>query len=986
MRSVLSAEDIIACYSQLSEEQKARIAAIIQSPSELAELSSSVSEAALALIEEVELLRVLDLGEREALAGRLMEVTFSEGAFMVQEGAQENCMFLIAEGTAEVRATVEGSNITKQVALLGAGDFFGEMALLTGDPRKASVIARTPVLCYRLAKEDFDEIFRGRPEIIDGMAAMLARRLFELRAVREEKGGLLELLPEDERAGLVARLRETSFAPGTIIVQQGSRERWMGIMIGGKAEVRAQNQETGVSRKVAVLQAGEFFGEMSLLSDEPRTATIIALTRVNCHVIDGDAFEAYSRDFPDVANRIEQIRNDRSVELSSVRSRMDSDAQQQQLRATETRLARRMRRFFSLDLPAKRAGRVLTAPQPRLAKGRLLFEWPTPSGLDKPLHNMYLELWHRDVIEVFLGCATTARDGAFEVWYDPTDIGGEVNLELRVFEDHHTYTRQGEVQHARHLVLTVPGAESVSEDVHDFGEARVPYWEYDPGNPMPRALIMEQGNPPQSYSPGRTMMMLKLVAPIEVIKQRHLVEYRLTGTGPSLDKIQKAYPENLTRRLERERPGYTRSDEYFGERMLNGMSASVFDRDESHPGRYRIYHHWNSYEQDGVHALPNVDMRFEVHNERMFPVQITLHMRQPGATEANAPTEKLTFRPQDGDRWLQAKRIARVSGALVAELDNHLVTTHLNTEQYAIAAYRNLRKNPLRYLLFPHLKEVVLIDHSADSFLLGPTGYVTRASALTDESSGLRIRQVMGTLDWKNWRPLKPVCEAHTYAKAANLFWKVLGEYVDEFFEQHADAIADHWYEVHMFSQELVEHSAPDFLCRFLGSTVAGRPAADRSWFTTEERMDLSVPRYVVNGVPRAVQPVTLSDISNAADIENMKQVCRYAIFHATFKHTWANARQYDDGGEILYNCLGLRYGENGVFGPESDESIAPPPDRATELLWISCMLSRAVYGYITRNEDRDIDPAFVDLLERHREEFAAIGLDIDSIQSRTNI
>src|SRR5690606_31331374 len=113
---------------------------------------------------------------------------------------------------------------------------------------------------------------------------------------------------------------------------------------------------------------------------------------------------------------------------------------------------------------------------------------------------------------------------------------------------------------------------------------------------------------------------------------------------------------------------------------------------------------------------------------------------------------------------------------------------------------------------------------------------------------------------------------------------------------------------------------------------------------------------------------------------------CRYTIHHATFKHTWANARQYDDGGEIGYNALGVRYGKNGVFGPESDHDIAPPPDRATELLWISCMLSRSVYGYITRNEDRDIHPAFVDLLERYREDFAALDVDIDTIQSRTNI
>ena len=99
-----------------------------------------------------------------------------------------------------------------------------------------------------------------------------------------------------------------------------------------------------------------------------------------------------------------------------------------------------------------------------------------------------------------------------------------------------------------------------------------------------------------------------------------------------------------------------------------------------------------------------------------------------------------------------------------------------------------------------------------------------------------------------------------------------------------------------------------------------------------------------------------------------------------------SNSKQFDDGGEILYNCLGLRYGDNGVFVPESDHSIAPPPDQSTELLWISYMLSKAVYGYVMKNEDNDIDPAFPELLEKRRSDFARLDFDIETIQSRTNI
>lgn len=979
MSPVLSAQELLERYAQLPDDAKARLSAQLAGEASLA--------ARLALLERVELLRPLDEPHRRALAQRMEAVAHAPGDFVVREGDRDTCLYLIESGEAEVRTTVDGSNVTRAVARLGPGDVFGEMALFTGEPRRGSVLARTPLHTQRLAKADFDGILRDRPDVTDAFAALLARRLVELQAVRAARLSLLEGFPAEERDALFACLREVTWAPGATVVAQGAADDWMGFLISGEAEVRVTEPGNPASRPVAVLQGGDVFGEMSLLTGEPRAATIVARTPLLGYQLDRATFAACCEAHPGVRVRVEAMVAERRRTLQAVRTGLREDARQQALRVAETRLRRRIRRFFALDRPAARAEALRVEAGPRVAAGRLLFEYQTPGGRDKPLHHMYVELWHRDVVEVFLGCATTARDGTFEVWYDASDFPGGVTPELRVCEHRHAYTPEGALHLEHAPVYTQVGERRVTAPRHDFGDVRVPYWEYDPATPLPRALIVEQGDPPQEYSPGRSLKMLKVVAPLEVAKRRHLLELKLSGGArPSLDKVQRDYPDNLTIRLERERPGYTRSDEYFGERMLNGMCATVLDRDEQNPDEFRLYHHWNSYEHDGVHAAPNVDMRFALRDGRLLPVRITLGLRQPGVTEPNAPVERITCTPADGERWMQAKRIARASAALASEMDNHFATTHVNTEQYAIAAYRNLRRNPVRYLLFPHIKEVVLINHSSDSFLLGPTGFVTRAAALTADAWQQRIGQVLGTLDWKHWRPIRPICAGHRYAHVANLFWDVLGEYVDEFFDQHAEGIAEHWFEVHAFSEELVEHSVPDFLCRFLTKNAAGRPPEARAWFSPEERMDIDVPRHVVHGVARAVRPVTLSETASAADMENLKQVCRYVIHHATFKHTWANALQYDDGGEVLYNALGLRYGDHGIFAPESDHSIAPPPDRASEQLWISRMLSYAVHGYIMRNEDRDIHPALLECLERRRADFAAHGFDIDIIQSRTNI
>ncbi len=123
-------------------------------------------------------------------------------------------------------------------------------------------------------------------------------------------------------------------------------------------------------------------------------------------------------------------------------------------------------------------------------------------------------------------------------------------------------------------------------------------------------------------------------------------------------------------------------------------------------------------------------------------------------------------------------------------------------------------------------------------------------------------------------------------------------------------------------------------------------------------------------------------------DWQNLKDACRYIIMQGTYMHTWINEHQYDDLGEVRYSCGGLRFGDrpSGIMAPESDNDIAPDLTRSTQMVWFTNFLSRTEYGFITRNEERDVDPLLIRLLEERREEFKALEVDIDAIESRTNI
>jgi small-conductance mechanosensitive channel/CRP-like cAMP-binding protein len=158
-------------------------------------------------IGKVELFRSLSDEEKQQLAKRLRSTPFVRGEAMTRQGNQAHWLYLIIEGEAEVGITIDGKS--ERVALLGAGDYFGEMGLMTGEPRTATIVALTDVRCYRLDKEAFEGILRGRPEIAEDISHTLAKRRVELQAIRESlTEEILHQRMQHTQNALLQRMRE----------------------------------------------------------------------------------------------------------------------------------------------------------------------------------------------------------------------------------------------------------------------------------------------------------------------------------------------------------------------------------------------------------------------------------------------------------------------------------------------------------------------------------------------------------------------------------------------------------------------------------------------------------------------------------------------------------------------------------------------------------------------------------------------------------
>lgn len=597
-----------------------------------------------------------------------------------------------------------------------------------------------------------------------------------------------------------------------------------------------------------------------------------------------------------------------------------------------------------------------------------------------PIPNLSLELWDRDPFgsKDYLGCGATDQTGKFEILYDPKAAGfGEApDLELRLFDPPQTVFIDGKKSQVRNLIEVINGSDNVTDD-YDFGVVQLLYYEYDPEYTLFSYSLPESIR--HDFTPEALSRTMQSVAKYGQIMDGLIQKNYRNPQEPSYDEIQKSFPETLTLILEKDRKGYTRSDEFFGERMLNGFNPVIFKKDKNNPSLYTTAFNGDKLTLTGKIDLPNYKVKFELKDGKLLPVEITLQFRQDNSLQPNPPLKApQSYTPADGKKWLQAKRVVRATHlGVLGEVKAHLAQCHFNIEQYAIAFFRNIRKNPIRGFLYPHIKEVVHINKFGRKILMDPKeGFFAKLEPMIINPDMLQwVRTSMGTYDWTGWQPRKPLCEGHTFAKLGNLYWDILTTYVDSFFVANQEEIAYNWSEILNFSNELVKNSVP-----YLPLSMEQVDDGD-AWYDLNEIEHSSNPRQEVNGELKAIRPITISPQPTEQDIANLKQVCKYVIYQCTFWHSWVHNEHNPEFGELKYGDLL----SNGSMGDEDDESVLPGRDVASIILAVSHMLTNFKYGYILKNEDGDVPPELIKLIQSKKAEFEKLGFDLTTLRSRLN-
>jgi small-conductance mechanosensitive channel/CRP-like cAMP-binding protein len=138
------------------------------------------------------------------LAARVRKEAYGRGEKVVREGEQGADLFVVERG--QLAVMVDGGAGSREIARLAPGDFFGEMSLMTGEPRRATVVALGDVEAVRVDRDSFREVLARDPRVVDEIGSVLAERQAALDADAAAAAGRPQPPAERSRA-LVGRIR-----------------------------------------------------------------------------------------------------------------------------------------------------------------------------------------------------------------------------------------------------------------------------------------------------------------------------------------------------------------------------------------------------------------------------------------------------------------------------------------------------------------------------------------------------------------------------------------------------------------------------------------------------------------------------------------------------------------------------------------------------------------------------------------------------------
>jgi len=269
---------------------------------------------------------------KKGLLGTLFKYElFEAGAVVFREGEVGHKFYLIVDGKVSVTAHTASSNEPLELETLSSGQWFGEMSLLLHTPRSATITAKVTTLVLSLTADTFRRFLEIAPELTSSFKILATSRT----ANTLKKFKFFNNVKENRawsKLELLASLMEYEvFEAHQEVFHKGSNADRFYIVAKGAVDVclDSKSDDPVQKQKIDHLEEGSYFGEIALLEETERTATVVCTTQTVLLTISIQKFRKFLQVAPELKIVIDSMIHRRKRTLSrGCNDQFDLDADQ----------------------------------------------------------------------------------------------------------------------------------------------------------------------------------------------------------------------------------------------------------------------------------------------------------------------------------------------------------------------------------------------------------------------------------------------------------------------------------------------------------------------------------------------------------------------------------------------------------------------------------------------------------------------------------
>ena len=276
----------------------------------LKQLTSIMGEGMVTCLKKIKFFDTIDGWKLELLANLFQYEVHQEGDVVFEEGDKERDLYVISQGSvavtrnrgkddSEVKETKSESKAAGDdrvhVTDLKSGDFFGELALVMDMPRSAAITCKEKCLLLKLSEKGFKNFLSIVPSFKETFQEIGKARTTQV--FKKMKIPFFDAIPDNRMHELAQISTIKTYSPGDVVFSENDVGNSFYVNISGVLTVLKANEE-GEAVAVGKILSGSYFGEIALVTNSPRTATIKCKTKCVLLSITKDNFEQFFQEDP----------------------------------------------------------------------------------------------------------------------------------------------------------------------------------------------------------------------------------------------------------------------------------------------------------------------------------------------------------------------------------------------------------------------------------------------------------------------------------------------------------------------------------------------------------------------------------------------------------------------------------------------------------------------------------------------------------------